>query len=279
MKSGCYRGGVTNITLLCPGKPIERARADAVLSLAAAEFPDAALTFHPQCFLEDGHFAGNDPARLAAFIETANDPAVDAIWFAMGGYGACRIVGEAMASLGDAARDKTYLGYSDNGYLLGALYHAGIGRPVHGPLAGDVRREGGEEAVRRALRYLTGAPVALEAGLDERPVVAFNLMTLAMLVGTDFMPDLAGHVVLVEEVAEHLYAVDRLFFHITEHLDGIAGLRLGRISAVPENDRPFGQSAEEIARYWCQRSGIAYLGRADIGHDAQNAIVPFGVAP
>lgn len=269
---------MTNIALLCPGKPILQDRADAVLALAAAEFPQARLTFHPQCFAQSGHFAGNDPARLAAFIETANDPAVDAIWFAMGGYGACRIVGEAIASLGEAARGKTYLGYSDNGFLLGALYRARIGHPVHGPLAGDIRREGGEDAVRRALRYLTGAPVPLEAGLDARPAVAFNLMTLAMLVGTDFMPDLTDHVVLIEEVAEHLYAVDRLFFHITEHLDGIAGIRLGRISAVPENDRPFGQTAEEIAQYWCHRSGIAYLGRADIGHDAGNAIVPFGIA-
>ena len=42
----------------------------------------------------------------------------------------------------------------------------------------------------------------------------------------------------VEEVAEHLYAVDRLFFHVTQHLRGVAGLRLGRVSEVPENDRP-----------------------------------------
>lgn len=270
---------MTKIVSLCPGKPIERARADAVLALAEADFPAVSLRFHPQCFVEDGHFAGNDPTRLAAFIETANDPQVDAIWFAMGGYGACRIVGEAMASLGDGARDKVYLGYSDNGYLLGALYAHGIGQAVHGPLAGDIRREGGEDACRRVLAYLGGQDVPLEAGLDDRPTVAFNLMTLAMMVGTDFMPDLTDHVVIVEEVAEHLYAVDRLFFHIVEHLGAIAGLRLGRISAVPQNDRPFGQTEEEIAKFWCQRSGIAYLGRANIGHDADNAIVPFGVAP
>ena len=33
---------------------------------------------------------------------------------------------------------------------------------------------------------------------------------------------------------------------------------------------------EEVARFWCERAGIAYLGRADIGHDAANKIVPFG---
>jgi muramoyltetrapeptide carboxypeptidase len=47
---------------------------------------------------------------------------------------------------------------------------------------------------------------------------------------------------------------------------------------VPENDVPFGETAEEIAQDWCNRAGIPYLGRADIGHDADNKIVPFGVA-
>ncbi len=103
-------------------------------------------------------------------------------------------------------------------------------------------------------------------------------MTLAMLCGTPLMPGLAGHVVLVEEVCEYLYAVDRLFFHLTAHLGGIAGLRLGRISEVPENDRPFGAEPEEIVRHWCQRHAIPFLGSADIGHDIDNKIVPFGLA-
>lgn len=105
-------------------------------------------------------------------------------------------------------------------------------------------------------------------------------MTLAMLVGTDLMPDLAGHVVMVEEVAEHHYAVDRLLFHATAHLArvGVAGLRLGRVSDVPENDRAFGAEPVDMARYWCARHGIAFLGPADIGHDVSNRIVPFGVA-
>ena len=103
-------------------------------------------------------------------------------------------------------------------------------------------------------------------------------MTLAMLCGTELMPDLTGHVVMVEEVSEHLYAIDRLFFHVTQQLRDIAGIRLGRMSDIPENDRPFGAGVEEIARYWCERAGIAYLGTADIGHDPANRIVPFGLA-
>jgi muramoyltetrapeptide carboxypeptidase len=269
---------MTRIAVCAPSTPLTREDADRVLDLAAAEFPDVRLAFHEQCFAADGHFAGPDAMRRLAFLECANDPGFDAVWFARGGYGANRIAAGIVAQLGQAAQDKVYLGYSDGGYLLAALYRAGIGRPAHGPMAVDIRRDGGEEAVRRALTFLTGGRGVLEPSLADTPAVAFNLMTLAMLCGTELMPDLSGHVVMVEEVSEYLYAVDRLFFHVTAHLGGIAGLRLGRVSDVPENDRPFGAEAEGIARFWCERAGIPFLGLADIGHDPANRIVPFGLA-
>ncbi|MCP5383775.1 MAG: LD-carboxypeptidase [Altererythrobacter sp.] len=266
------------IAICAPGKRLEREHADAVLDRFAGR-DDVELVFHKQCFERHGHFAGDDATRLAAFLECANDPQFDAVWFAAGGYGSNRIAADAIARLEPAAAGKTYLGYSDTGYILAALYRNNIGRPVHGPMALDIARDGGGAAVDRAVGYLLGDTSGFEGELDGRPIIAFNLTTLAMLCGTELMPDLTGHVVMVEEVAEHLYAVDRLFFHVTQHLPGIAGLRLGRISDVPENDRPFGQSEEEIARYWCARAGIDYLGFADIGHDAANRIVPFGLAP
>ncbi len=268
---------MVRIAICAPGKRLEREDADAVQALAA---DDTAidLQFHPQCFARHGHFAGPDDKRLAALVDCAREPSVDAVWFANGGYGSNRIAAEAVAAIGDAARGKRFLGYSDTGYLLAAFYKAGIGIAAHGPMVGDIHREYGTTAIRRALDWMRGGSEGLEPSLDEQPAAAFNLMTLAMLCGTELMPDLSGHVVMVEEVAEHLYAIDRLFFHITQHLRGIAGLRLGRISDVPENDRPFGASEEEIARFWCAKAAIPYLGRAEIGHDAANMIVPYGVA-
>lgn len=268
------------IAICAPSTPFTRDDAARVLALAEAEFPGLELVFHEQCFSSDGHFAGPDAERLAAFVDCANDPAFDAVWFARGGYGANRIAQEALPLLGAAARGKQYLGYSDGGTLLGALYRAGIGRQVHAPMPTDIRRAGGEAAVRRTLGWLAGSRDGIEPSLGEVPAAAFNLMTLAMLCGTPLMPDLAGHVVMVEEVAEYHYAVDRLLFHVTGCLAGvgIAGLRLGRVSDVPENDRPFGCEVEDMARLWCERTGIAYLGRADIGHDVDNKIVPFGLA-
>jgi len=268
------------VAVCAPSTPVTPEDVVAVRALASAEFPQIELVVHDQCFASDGHFAGSDAQRLAALVECANDPSIDAVWFARGGYGACRIAEDAIARFTHAAQGKTFLGYSDGGYLLAGLYRERIGRPVHAPMLADIRRNDGEQAVRRTLSWLSGELDGLEPSLAEErhPVVAFNLMTLAMLCGTRLMPGLAGQVVMVEEVSEYLYAVDRLFYHVTAHLGGVAGLRLGRVSDVPENDRPFGIDAQGIARHWCERHAIAFLGAADIGHDAANRIVPFGLA-
>ncbi len=270
------------IAICAPSTPFTREDAARVSTLAATAHPTAELVFHDQCFAESGHFAGSDSERLEAFVDLANDPDFDAVWFVRGGYGACRIAEDAVAALTSAAADKIYMGYSDAGNLLGALYGAQIGRVCHGPMPADIRRDGGESAVLRALDWMLHAsPQSLEPQLQAgTKYAAFNLMTLAMMVGTPLMPDLKNHVLILEEVSEYLYGYDRAFFHVTSHLQtaGLAGLRLGRVSDVPENDRPFGENAEEIARRWCAKTGINYLSRADIGHDADNRIVPFGLA-
>ena len=270
------------IAICAPSTPFTREDAARVSALAATSHPTAELVFHDQCFAESGHFSGADAVRLEAFVEMANDPAFDAIWFVRGGYGACRIAEDAVVKLKAAARDKLYMGYSDAGNLLGALYRAGVGRVVHGPMPADIRRDGGEAAMKRALDWIVNANAqSLEPHIQAgEKYAAFNLMTLTMMVGTPLMPDLKGHVLMVEEVSDYLYGFDRAFFHVTSHLRdaGLAGLRLGRVSDVPDNDRPFGEGAEEIAKRWCQKSDIPYLGHADIGHDADNKVVPFGLA-
>ncbi len=269
------------IGIVAPAARLHPETAERVTALAQAAFgPRVALAFHPQCFLSEGHFAGSDAARAQAFLDVANDASVSAVWFARGGYGSGRIADAVLQGLAPAARAKTYLGYSDGGFLLGSLYRHGY-RVAHGPFPHDIRRDGGEAAIRRALAYLAdGDRSGCEPGLDGKtPAVAFNLTILAMLIGTPLMPDLAGHVVLLEEVSEHLYAIDRLMFHVTSN-EGVrrsAGIRLGRMSDIPDNDRPFGQTPDEIVRHWCKVSGIPFLGEADIGHDAANKIVPFGV--
>lgn len=267
---------------MAPGSPIDRSVAERVSEIAAGLGTPRSveLRFHPQCFLAAGHFAGDDATRADAFLEIANDGSFDALWFARGGYGSCRIAEAVLARLAPVAREKLYLGYSDAGCLLAGLYRAGFPRLAHGPMPSDVLRPGGETAVRRALRFLIdGAPDAVEPSVSpETPSVAFNMAVLSQLLGTPLQPDLSGHVLMLEEVAEYMYRIDRSLFHITGNpaIRRVAGIRLGRCNAIPPNEPDFAQTEEEIMRHWCAVSGIPYLGRAGIGHDADNMVVPFG---
>lgn len=269
------------IGIVAPASRIGRDVAEKMAALAARDFgARAELVFHPQCHLSSGHFAGGDEARANAFLDIANDESFDALWWGRGGYGANRIADLVLPYLTEDARHKTYLGYSDAGFLLAGLYKAGFPHIAHGPVARDILSDGGEAAVARALSFLIGRdPGALEPHVSpDVPSAAFNLTILSHIVGTPLEPDLTDHVLMLEEVSEAMYRIDRALFHVTSApgIRKVAGIRLGRVSDVPTNDPDFGETEEEVAQHWCAVSGIPYLGRADIGHDAANKIVPFG---
>ena len=266
------------IAIVAPSCSLNRDAASQVQAIATAR-GDCELMIHPQCFLPDGHFAGPDVARLAALREVIADRSVDAVWFARGGYGSNRIAEAAARDLRYAAHRKTYLGYSDAGFLLAAFHKAGLA-VAHGPMPQDVLRAGGDAAIDRALDYIVQrSDSALEPGLDG-PAMAFNLTVLSNLLGTALEPDLEGRDLLIEEVSEQYYRIDRAMFHLTGSVNvrSIRRLRLGRVSDVIENEPEFAIDEEAIVRDWCDRSGIAFAGPADIGHDAANKIVPFGLS-
>src|SRR4051794_8345396 len=111
------------IAVVAPASRISQEVADKVRTVAESLYPDGRteIFFHPQCFLSHGHFAGDDEARARAFLDVANDDNFDAVWFARGGYGSCRIMEAAMRGLKQLSRRKTFVGYSDAGTLLAAL--------------------------------------------------------------------------------------------------------------------------------------------------------------
>lgn len=269
------------IGVVAAGSRFDPAVADRLLAHVAARWPDGSIRveFHAASFLQHHHFAGDDAARAAAVLEVANDAHVDAVWFTRGGYGACRIAETVLAGLGRSARDKRWLGFSDAGFLLAGLYRAGFPHLAHGPMASDILR--GPATVDRALDWLSGQGAdGLEPSLasETRPVVAFNLSVLSSLMGTGLEPDLTGHVLMLEDVSEPLYRIDRLMFHLS-HQPGfrrLAGVRAGRFGDVIPNDPEFELGGEAIVAHWCARAGVDFLGAADIGHDADNTVVPFG---
>jgi muramoyltetrapeptide carboxypeptidase len=252
-------------------------------SLVADHLGDDApdIVFHPQCFLTEGHFAGPDDVRAQALIDYANDPDIDAIWFARGGYGACRIAPEALAKLGPVARKKRYLGYSDAGFLLAGLYAKSVGRVAHGPMPADLNRDGGDAAVLRSLDWLITSdilPLSAPLASSREKVAAFNLTVFSQLLGTALQPDLTDHILMLEEVDEYMYRIDRSLFHVSSNpgVRRVAGIKLGRCSQIPANQPDFILNEEQVVQHWCQVASIPYLGRADIGHDVDNKVVAFG---
>jgi [acyl-carrier-protein] S-malonyltransferase len=251
---------MTRIAICAPSTPITR-EMPARSALAAASFPQAAA-LPPQCFSSDGHFAGPDD-DLRGSPRCSNAPTIRPsmrvvrarrLWREPHCRGCAGPAGRS------AAQDKTYVGYSDAGYLLGALYRqrdrparstADAGR--HPPR----RRRGGGP---RHTGVASGGPAGWSRA-RRTTGVAFNLITLAMLCGTPLMPGLAGHVVMVEEVSEHLYAVDRLFFHLTAHLGGIAGLRLGGSATCRKTTVRSAQSERTSPATGAIAHAIPYLGR------------------
>jgi muramoyltetrapeptide carboxypeptidase len=276
--------GKCRIGVVAPASRMSPEVAVRVQTLAGCLYPDGMLEifFHPQCFASHGHFAGDDETRAQAFLDIANDESYDAVWFARGGYGCCRVAEAVMCRLTEVSRRKAYLGYSDAGVLLAALYRARFEAVAHGPVAQDILRDEGDAAVARALAWMVDrAPEALEPTVrSAKKTAAFNMTVLSQLLGTPLQPDLDGHVLMLEEVGEAMYRIDRSLFHITSNADirRVSGIMLGRCIISP-NEPDFGMNEEEVARYWCRRSGIPWLGRADIGHDTRNKIVPFGTCP
>jgi muramoyltetrapeptide carboxypeptidase len=271
------------IAVCAPARSIRPESAARAQAFAALQFPQVDLHFDPQCFTVEGHFAGPDRLRAETFLRYANDPAYDAIWFARGGYGSNRILSDVMPRLGAAARTKSYCGFSDMGFLLGALYARGIGRPVHGSMPTEVNERNLGAASWRSLAWLaTRDRRALEPTLDGRPAAAFNLAILTAMLGTPWVPDLTDHVLMIEEVSEHYYRIDRMLFQLANatQLRGLAGIRLGSVTDVPADGgaADFGETLEAMMERWCRDMAVPYLGRARIGHDADNCVVPFGIA-
>ncbi len=265
------------IAVVAPSCTLNRDAAAAVEAIVAAR-GDVELAIYQQCFASDGHFAGPDSQRLAALREAMADPSVDALWFARGGYGSNRIAEAAASNLPAAAHAKCFLGYSDAGFLLAGFDRAGLS-VAHGPMVQDILRDGGEAAIHRALDWLVRRePGALEPGLEPKGrALAFNLTVLSNLLGTALEPDFTDAELLIEDVAEHEYRIDRAMFHVTASaaVRRCASIRIGRMSEIPQNEPHFGSDAEAIVRDWCARSGVAFGGHADIGHDAANRVVPF----
>ena len=237
---------------------------------------------------------GTDEHRAALMQNLLDDPTIRAVVCCRGGYGSVRII-DRLDFTQFAKEPKWIVGYSDI-TVLHSHIHAVLGLPtLHATMPinfpADLHPTPATESLRRTL---FGEPVDIEwqlpadspasacsTGLTLRDVeiVGGNLSILYSLLGSRSQVDTRGRVLLVEDLDEYLYHIDRMMQALGRAgmLDGAAALMVGGMSDMHDNATPFGRTAMQIAAEAAARHRLPLLAGAPFGHigDA-NLALPLG---
>ncbi|MEV0896070.1 LD-carboxypeptidase [Actinoplanes sp. NPDC049802] len=232
------------------------------------------------------YLSGTDDERLTDLNDALRDPLVRGVLCLRGGYGTQRIV-DRVDFVAVRADPKLVIGFSDITALHVALWcEAGLAS-VHGPTGGTLRDTldcPTTAAARHAV--MTAEPVVVVAGDD--PVrwpgraggvlLGGNLTLLASTAGTRHRLGLAGAILLIEEVNEEPYRIDRSLTQLKRAgwLDGLAGVAVGRFTGC-EPGRYAGVTAAQVLAGHLGGLGVPVLGGLPIGHGEQQTAVGLGV--
>lgn len=259
------------IALVAPSSPFDLTRFDAGRALLASRYqlvPAAAL------FTVRGYLAGDDDARLSDLTLALHSPDIDAIVPPRGGYGATRLL-PALDVAAVRAAEKWLVGFSDITALHALWARAGL-CSVHGPMVCSL--PDASPAVQEAWFSLLegGTPAPLENltcvqdGRAEGRLFGGNLTVLSALVGTPYLPPLDDVVLVLEDVAERPYRLDRVLTTMLQagFFAGVRAVVLGQFSDCGAG--PDGVSALDVL---CERLGkldIPIVANAPVGHVAEN---------
>jgi muramoyltetrapeptide carboxypeptidase len=234
-------------------------------------FPDL-LRPHRYLAADDGH-------RLAQLRAALASPDHDAVWMVRGGSG----MGRLLADLDPAAlRPKWVVGFSDVTSLLCRLHGPPGWSLVHGPVLHSLP-ETDAPSTDALFALLAGEPPEAWSGetwLDgvaEGPVAGGNLTVLASTCGTPWQPDLRGHVLLLEEIGEAPYRIDRCLRQLLDAgvLDGVVGMGVGQhVSCAPPPGAAW--NLRDVYAEACAPLGIPLVGELPFGHGAVNRAFRWG---
>lgn len=201
-------------------------------------------------------FAGSDADRLHDLQEAIDDPQCKAILCARGGYGTIRIIDQVDFS-GMLSAPKWLVGFSDITVLHSRLHNLNVAS-IHGAMPRSFLDDNGNptDNLNSLLALLQGETIHYELdshplnkpGETRAPLVGGNLSILTSLMGTLYFPDTDGKILLIEDVDEHLYHLDRMMHQLKlgDKLERLAGLIVGDFSAMKDNAEPFGKTTQEI---------------------------------
>ncbi|GCD76803.1 peptidase S66 [Thermaurantimonas aggregans] len=211
-------------------------------------------------------------SKRAADVQTAlNNPEVKALFMARGGYGCVRIIDEVDFSPLQK-HPKWMVGFSDVTVFHAHLWSNFRLASLHAPMIINFK-ENTEESIQSIFHQLTTGVGSLNGaeglpGYARGPLVGGNLSVLYSLLGSRSFPDLQGVILMLEDLDEYLYHIDRMLFALKRAgvLEGLAGLVIGSFTKMHDNQVPFGYTVREIFLHHFANRGIPLAFGANIGH-------------
>jgi muramoyltetrapeptide carboxypeptidase len=227
-----------------------------------------------------GYLAGSDAERAADLLSPALLHAC-----VRGGWGAARLLEQPLPQ-----PQGWLLGFSDVTSLLWARVAQGQPGAVHGPLLTSLAAEPLWSQERLQALLFGGAVPDLEGvgwrgGVAEGPLLVANLTVATHLLGTPYLPALTGAILVLEDVGEAPYRIERMLTHwrLCGALQQLGGLGFGSFEGWREADGRVDEPAEhrfDLEQVLRERSldlGIPVVAHLPVGHIAGNAALPLGV--
>lgn len=232
-------------------------------------------------FEQHHQFAGTDKQRLEDLQNFIDDPEVKAILCARGGYGTVRLIDDVDFSA-MMANPKWIGGYSDVTVLHNKLSSLGIAS-LHCSMPVNFKSNT-PRALSSIKDAFTGRPLNYEvashsfnvAGTAEAILVGGNLSMLYSQLGSNTALDTAGKILFMEDLDEYLYHIDRMMYNLVRnhYFEDVAGIIIGGMSDMNDNQVPFGSTAEEIIYRHIKDLGVPVCFGFPAGHlDDNRALV------
>ena len=274
------------VAIVAPASPFDREKFGkglvALRSLGLRpEYDDGLFARHP---VEHAYLAGPDDRRLAELREALRGKG-RALVLARGGYGSLRLFlnNFPLTAAEVAAHPKLLVGYSDATVLHEIWGRAGV-PSIHGPMCTQLGEEQGALERLRTLLFANRRPepvlwnplrpVGARGGKAEGELRGGNLAVLASLCGTPLQPKFAGAIVLLEDLNEPPYRLDRLVTQLilAGCFEGVRGVVVGDLFGPGE---PSGGRADAVAGQLA-RLGVPTVFGGPFGHSGRNQPVAFG---
>lgn len=227
------------------------------------------------------YLAASDEHRAEQLIEALTDPRWSAVWIARGGYGMTRLL-PRMAALPPV--HKPVLGFSDVTALFCAMRTWGWTGAIHAPVVHSlaVTDPGSLEHLFALLAGQAVPALRGESWIEGRasgPLIGGNLSLIAALCGTPWQLHARGAILVLEEIGEPAYRVDRLLQQLVSAgvFDDVAGVAVGELvdCRAPEGAT---YTLRDVLLDHLAPLGVPVVGGLPIGHGAANRAFPWGVA-